>query len=68
MRQLKGVLLLVSGVAVFLFGLAAVVGFAFDWEIPLGGGFYVPRSLIISGIFIVAGGGLFANGLMTLDP
>lgn len=67
MRLLKGWSLLVAGTVCFFFGLLAVISEAFDLRIPLGGGFYVPQSLIVSAVFIVAGGALFANGLMALD-
>jgi hypothetical protein len=68
MRLLKGWCLLVAGAACILFGLLAAASEAFDWQIPLGGGFHVPQSLIVAGVFIVAGGLLFANGLMGIDP
>jgi hypothetical protein len=67
MRLLKGWTLLLAGSAGFLLGLLAAIGVAFDADIPLGGGFEVPQSLFISGMFIIAGGTLFANGLLTLD-
>ena len=67
MRVAKGWALLLAGSACFLFGLLAAISAAFEADIPLGGGFEVPQSLFISAIFIVAGGALFANGLLTLD-
>ena len=68
MRRTKAWVLLASGAFCFLLGLLSVLSDAFDWNISIGGGFDVPQSLVLAGVFVLGGGILFANGLLALDP
>jgi hypothetical protein len=60
-RWIKGRAQLVAGAVVFALGFISIVNFSFEWE------FIMPPSMILAAVLIVAGGTLFAHGLMSLD-
>ena len=61
MRRIKGWAQLVAGAVVFTLGFISIVNFSFEWE------FIMPPSMILAAVLIVAGGTLFARGLISLD-
>lgn len=46
----------------FALGFISIVNFSFEWE------FFMPPSMILAGVLIVAGGVVVASGLMGLEP
>lgn len=61
MHRIKGWAQIAVGAIVFALGFISIVNFSFDWE------FIVPPIIISAAVLIVAGGTVFANGLLTLD-
>lgn len=61
MRRIKAWALVTAGALSVLLGIISVVNFSFDWE------FIMPPTIVLAGVLILAGGTVFAQGLLSLE-